>query len=478
MAEIERAKALADTQAILETEVSHDALNYADDVDPVISTGQGLNESIVRQISAAKNEPAWMLALRLEAYNIYRQATLPTYGPDLSKIDFDKIYYYNKPTAERYRDWADVPTTLKTTFERLGVPEAERRWLAGSSAQFESEVVYHRLKKEFEQLGIIFTDMDTAVQEYPELVRAYFGSLVGPNDNFFTALNGAVWSGGTFIYVPKGVEVKVPIQSYFRINRANEGQFERTLIIVEEGAHVEYVEGCSAPMYSGDAMHAAVVEVIVKAHAYARYTTIQNWSKNVYSLETKRAYAYENATMEWIDGNFGSKVTMKYPSVYLQGRGARGTMLSIAVAGAGIQLDSGARMIHNAPQTTSSIISKSIAHNGGRTDYRGDVRFGKDAAGSLAHIECDTILMDDLSAADTLPYNRIENGLVTLEHEAKVSKLSESQLQYCMSRGISERDTTAMIIMGFAEPFIKELPMEYAVELNRLMSFEMTGSVG
>ncbi|MDR3191167.1 MAG: Fe-S cluster assembly protein SufB [Lactobacillaceae bacterium] len=477
MAEIERSKALAATQEAIQ----HDrdaALDYADDIQPVFSTGQGLSEDVVRAISAAKNEPAWMLAYRLEAYQLYLSMELPKWGPDLNEINFADIYYYNKPTTEKYRDWDDVPAEMKDTFERLGVPEAERKWLAGSSAQFESEVVYHRMKEEFEKQGIIFTDTDTALQEYPEMVKEYFGTVVGMADNKLAALNAAVWSGGTFIYVPKNVQIHVPIQSYFRINSANEGQFERTLIVVDEGAHVEYVEGCSAPMYSGDALHAAVVEVIVKKDAYARYTTIQNWSNNVYSLETKRAYAYENATMEWIDGNFGSKATMKYPAVYLQGQGARGTMLSIAVAGEGIHLDSGARMIHNAPNTSSSIISKSIAHDGGKTDYRGDVRFGVNSTGSMAHVECDTILLDDKSSADTIPYNKIDNGNVTLEHEAKVSKLSAEQVNYFMTRGISERDATAMIIMGFAEPFIKELPMEYAVELNRLMSFEMEGSVG
>ncbi|MDR3241663.1 MAG: Fe-S cluster assembly protein SufB [Lactobacillaceae bacterium] len=477
MAEIERTAELAATRAAIEKEDT-DALQYADQFEPVFSTGAGLSEEIVRAISAKKGEPEWMLQYRLDAYQTYLALQMPKFGPDLSTIDFDEIFYYNKPTDEKFRDWDDVPAELKDTFERLGVPEAERKWLAGSSAQYESEVVYSRMKKEFSDLGIIFMDTDSALKEYPELVQQYFGSLVLPNDNKLAALNAAVWSGGTFIYVPKGVHVNVPIQSYFRINSANEGQFERTLIVVDEGAHVDYVEGCSAPMYSGDALHAAVVEVIVKKDAYCRYTTIQNWSDNVYSLETKRAYAYENATMEWIDGNFGSKATMKYPAVYLQGEGARGTMLSIAVAGQGIHLDSGARMLHNAPNTSSSIISKSIAHDGGKTDYRGDVKFAKNATGSTAHVECDTILMDALSSADTIPYNKIENGNVTLEHEAKVSRLSAEQIYYFMSRGISERDATAMIIMGFAEPFIKELPMEYAVELNRLMTFEMAGSVG
>ncbi|MCM0582866.1 Fe-S cluster assembly protein SufB [Weissella diestrammenae] len=477
MAEIERTAELSATRQAIQKKAA-DELQYADDIEPVFSTGKGLSVEVIKAISAAKNEPEWMLEYRLVAYEQFLKMPMPAFGPDLSALNFDEIYYYNKPARDKYRDWNDVPEAMKTTFERLGVPEAERQWLAGSSAQYESEVVYSRMKAEFEALGIIFMDTDSALQQYPELVREYFGTIVKIADNKMTALNAAVWSGGTFIYVPKGVHVNVPIQSYFRINTTNEGQFERTLIIVDEGAHVDYVEGCSAPMYSGDALHAAVVEVVVKKDAYCRYTTIQNWSDNVYSLETKRAYAYRNATMEWIDGNFGSKVTMKYPAVYLQESGARGTMLSIAVAGAGIHLDSGARMIHNAPNTSSSIISKSIAHDGGKTDYRGDVRFVEDAIGATAHVECDTILMDAQSAADTIPYNQVNNGQVTLEHEAKVSRLSAEQLNYFMSRGISERDATAMIIMGFAEPFIKELPMEYAVELNRLMQFEMAGSVG
>lgn len=475
--EIDRQEALERTKIAIQTK-KIDELGRQDDYQAVFSTGRGLNESVIRAISAEKKEPEWMLNYRLRAYQSYLDMPMQTWGPDLSDIDFDVIYYYNKPTHEKYRDWQDVPDTLKQTFERLGVPEAERRWLAGSSAQYESEVVYHRMKAEFEKTGIVFTDTDTAVQEYPELVKAYFGSLVKPTNNKLAALNAAVWSGGTFIYVPKGVHVTTPIQSYFRINTANEGQFERTLIIVDEGAHVDYVEGCSAPMYSGDALHAAVVEVIVKKDGYCRYTTIQNWSNNVYSLETKRAAAHENATMEWVDGNFGSKTTMKYPSVYLEGEGARGTMLSIAVAGQGVTLDSGAQMIHHAKNTSSSIVSKSIAHDGGATDYRGTIKFGRESDGSFAHVECDTILMDDQSSADTIPYNTILNGNVSMEHEAKVSRVSEEQLYYLMSRGISPEKATEMIVMGFVEPFTKELPMEYAVELNRLMKFEMIGSVG
>ncbi len=407
-----------------------------------------------------------------------KKMPMPDFGPDLSDLDLEHMLYYQKATDKQYRDWEDVPDKIKETFDRLGVPEAERKYLAGSSAQYESEVVYHNMREEFEKLGIIFTDMDTGLREYPEIVKEYFSTLVKPTDNKFSALNSAVWSGGTFIYVPKGVRTDIPIQSYFRINAENSGQFERTLIIVDEGASVNYVEGCTAPSYSSDSLHAAVVEVFVKRDGYCRYTTIQNWSKNVYSLETKRAQAMENATMEWVDGNLGSKMTMKYPSVYLDGEGARGTMLSIAVAGEGVDQDSGARMIHAAPNTSSSIVSKSIAKDGGAVDYRGTVRFERDSDGSFAHVECDTIIMDDRSSSDTIPYNTILNGNVSMEHEAKVSKISEEQLYYLMSRGISEAKATEMIIMGFVEPFTKELPMEYAVELNRLISYEMEGSVG
>ncbi|KZT85393.1 Iron-sulfur cluster assembly protein SufB [Lactiplantibacillus plantarum] len=451
---------------------------FHDDVKPAYSTGRGLTEATVREISAAKHEPQWMLDYRLNAYHEYLKMPMPKFGPDLTKLDLKDMLYYQKMTDKKFRDWKEVPADLKRTFDRLGVPEAERKYLAGSSAQYESEVVYHNMRKDFEKLGIIFTDTDTALHDYPELFKKWFGKLVKPTDNKFAALNAAVWSGGSFIYVPKGVQTKTPIQSYFRLNAENSGQFERTLIIVEDGASVDYVEGCTAPNYSSDSLHAAVVEVNVEPNAYCRYTTIQNWSDNVYSLETKRAAAAENATMEWVDGNLGSKVTMKYPSVYLNGEGARGTMLSIAVANNGIHQDSGARMIHNAKNTSSSIVSKSIAKTGGATDYRGTVRFAKHSDGSKAHVECDTIIMDDQSSSNTIPYNEIDSANVAMEHEAKVSKISEEQLYYLMSRGISEAKATEMIIMGFVEPFTKQLPMEYAVELNRLISFEMEGSIG
>ncbi|WP_367342124.1 Fe-S cluster assembly protein SufB [Limosilactobacillus sp.] len=451
---------------------------FHDDVKPEYSTGRGLTEKTVREISAAKHEPKWMLDFRLKSYQIYKKMPMPKFGPDLSDLDLKDMLYFQRMTDKKYRDWKDVPEDLKKTFDRLGVPQAERKYLAGSSAQYESEVVYHNMKQQFDKLGIIFTDTDTALKKYPKLFKKWFGKLVHPTDNKFAALNGAVWSGGSFIYVPKGVKCKTPIQSYFRLNAENSGQFERTLIIVDEGASVDYVEGCTAPNYSSDSLHAAVVEVNVEKNAYCRYTTIQNWSDNVYSLETKRAAAQENATMEWVDGNLGSKVTMKYPSVYLDGKNARGTMLSIAVASNGIHQDSGARMIHNAPNTSSSIVSKSIAKSGGSTDYRGQVRFTEKADGSKAHVECDTIIMDDKSSSDTIPYNEVNNSNVAMEHEARVSKISEEKLYYLMSRGISEEKATQMIVMGFVEPFTKKLPMEYAVELNRLISFEMEGSIG
>ncbi|WDT65372.1 Fe-S cluster assembly protein SufB [Companilactobacillus crustorum] len=451
---------------------------FHDDIEPKYSTGRGLTEETVRQISAEKNEPQWMLDYRLKSYKLYKKLPMPNFGPDLSKLDLKNMLYYQKMTDRKYRDWNDVPDKMKETFDRLGVPEAERKYLGGSSAQYESEVVYHNMRDEFKKLGILFTDTDTALKDYPELFKKWFGKLVKPADNKFAALNGAVWSGGSFIYVPKNVRCDIPIQSYFRLNSENSGQFERTLIIVDEGAKVDYVEGCTAPNYSSDSLHAAVVEVNVQKDAYCRYTTIQNWSDNVYSLETKRAAAAENATMEWVDGNLGSKVTMKYPSVYLNGENAKGTMLSIAVASNGIHQDSGARMIHNAKNTSSSIVSKSIPQTGGSVDYRGTVRFGKHSDGSKAHVECDTIIMDDQSSSDTIPYNEIDNANVSMEHEARVSKISEEQLYYLMSRGISEAKATEMIVMGFVEPFTKKLPMEYAVELNRLISYEMEGSIG
>lgn len=451
---------------------------FHDDVQPVFTTGRGLTEEVVREISRVKEEPEWMLDFRLKSLEAYHKMPMQKWGPTLEDLDFDSIKYYQKASDKPARDWDDVPDKIKETFERIGIPEAERAYLAGASAQYESEVVYHNMKEEFQKLGIIFTDTDSALKEYPEIFKQYFSKLVPPTDNKLAALNSAVWSGGTFIYVPKGVRVDVPLQTYFRINAEGTGQFERTLIVVDEGASVHYVEGCTAPTYSSNSLHAAIVEIFTLKDAYCRYTTIQNWSDNVYNLVTKRARAEAGATVEWIDGNLGAKTTMKYPSVYLEGEGARGTMLSVAFANGKQIQDTGAKMIHNAPNTSSSIISKSIAKSGGEVNYRGQVTFNKNSAGSISHIECDTIIMDNESKSDTIPYNEIHNSQVALEHEAKVSKISEEQLYYLMSRGLTEIQATEMIVMGFVEPFTKELPMEYAVELNRLIQYEMDGSVG
>ena len=451
---------------------------FRDDVTPVFSTGKGISEDVVRAMSAEKEEPEWMLEFRLKSLETFNKMAMQEWGPDLSGINFDDLTYFQKASDKPARDWEDVPEKIKETFERIGIPEAERAYLAGASAQYESEVVYHNMKEEYDKLGIIFTDTDSALKEHPELFKKYFSKLVPPTDNKFAALNSAFWSGGTFIYVPKGVKVDIPLQTYFRINNEATAQFERTLIIVDEGASVHYVEGCTAPTYTTASLHAAIVEIFALDGAYMRYSTIQNWSDNVYNLVTKRATAKKNATVEWIDGNLGAEVTMKYPSVYLDGEGARGTMLSIAFANKGQHQDTGAKMIHNAPHTSSSIVSKSIAKGGGKVDYRGQVTFNKNSKKSVSHIECDTILMDDISSSDTIPFNEIHNSQVALEHEAKVSKISEEQLYYLMSRGLSEQEATEMIVMGFVEPFTKELPMEYAVELNRLISYEMEGSVG
>ena len=445
---------------------------------PVFDIGKGINEDIVREISKIKNEPAWMTEYRVKAYQNFMNLKNPTWGPDLSFIDFDSFTYYIRATDRAMNSWDDVPKEIKDTFERLGIPQAERNYLAGVTTQFESEVVYHSTQKELENLGVIYVDTDTALREYPELVKEYFGTVVPSNDNKYAALNSAVWSGGSFIYVPKGVKVTKPLQSYFRINSDQMGQFERTLIVVDEGAYVNYVEGCTAPIYQKDSLHVANVEIIVKKDATCRYTTIQNWSNNVINLVTKRAHVYENGHMEWIDGNIGSNVNMKYPSCILLGEYAKGTTISIAFAGKNQWQDAGARMIHVAPNTTSNIISKSISRGGGKVNYRGKVSFGKRAKGSKSNIECDTIILDDISTSDTIPINVIKNSDVFLQHEATVSKISEEQLFYLMSRGLSEAEATEMIVMGFIEPFAKELPMEYAVELNQLIKLEMEGSIG
>lgn len=451
---------------------------FHDDIDSLHDSGRGLNEELIREISAKKEEPKWMLEYRLKAYNHFLERETPTWGADLSEIDWNDYTYYRTVSDRPARIWEDVPGKIKETFERLGVPQAERAYLAGTGAQYESEVVYANMKEEFEKLGIVFMDTDTGLKEYPELFKEYFGTVVPHDDNKLSALNTAVWSGGTFLYVPKGVHLEIPIQMYFRINEEKMGQFERTLIIVEEGASIHYVEGCTAPTFSSSSLHAAVVEIIVKEGGHCRYTTIQNWSDNVYNLVTKRAHAYKDASVEWVDGNLGAKTTMKYPSIILKGENARGNVISVAMAGEGQVQDTGTKVIHLAPHTSSSIVSKSISREGGAVDYRGQVYIAPEAKNSFSHIECDTIIMDEKSRSDTIPFNEIHNSDVSLEHEAKVSKISEEQLYYLMSRGLSEGEATEMIVMGFVEPFAKELPMEYAVELNRLISYEMEGSVG
>ena len=451
---------------------------FHDDVESVYKTEKGLTEEIVREISAKKNEPRWMLDYRLKAFEHFKNRPMPEWGADLSELDFDEYTFYRQASNKPARTWDDVPEKIKETFERLGVPQAERAYLAGAGAQYESEVVYHNMKKQFEDIGIVFMDTDSALQEYPEIFKEYFGTVVPYDDNKLSALNAASWSGGTFLYVPKNVRVDVPIQMYFRMNEESMGQFERTLIVVDEGASIHYVEGCTAPTFSSSSLHAATVEIIVKKDAYCRYTTIQNWSDNVYNLVTKRATAAENATVEWVDGNIGAKTTMKYPSIFLKGRGAKGTVTTMAMAGKGQIQDTGTKIYHLAPDTSSTIVSKSIAREGGVVNYRGQVYVSADAKNSDSHIECDTILLDAQSKSDTIPYNEIHNSYVNLEHEAKVSKVSEEQLYYLMSRGLTEQQATEMIIVGFVEPISKELPMEYAVELNRLIAYEMEGSVG
>ncbi|WP_430535213.1 Fe-S cluster assembly protein SufB [Listeria rocourtiae] len=444
----------------------------------VFRSERGLTEDIVREISTIKEEPQWMLDFRLKSLEQFYKMPMPQWGGDLSELKFEDIRYYVKPSDHTVNDWDEVPDEIKRTFDKLGIPEAEQKYLAGASAQYESEVVYHNLKQDLEDLGIVFKDTDSALKENEDIFREYFSKVIPPTDNKFAALNSAVWSGGSFIYVPKGVKVDTPLQAYFRINSENMGQFERTLIIVDEGASVNYVEGCTAPVYTTNSLHSAVVEIIVKRDAYCRYTTIQNWANNVYNLVTKRTFCDENATMEWIDGNIGSKLTMKYPAVHLRGEGARGMTLSIAIAGKGQRQDAGAKMLHLAPNTSSTIVSKSISKQGGNVTYRGIVHFGRNSAGSRSNIECDTLIMDNASTSDTIPYNEILNSDISLEHEAKVSKVSEEQLFYLMSRGVTEEEATEMIVMGFIEPFTKELPMEYAVEMNRLIKFEMEGSIG
>jgi Fe-S cluster assembly protein SufB len=443
------------------------------------SAQRGLSEAVVRDISAKKNEPMWMLQRRLRALSIFEKKPMPNWGSDLSGIDFDNIKYFVRSTEKQAATWDDLPADIKNTYDKLGIPEAEKqRLVAGVAAQYESEVVYHKIREDLEEQGVIFLDTDTGLKEHPEIFEEYFGSVIPAGDNKFAALNTAVWSGGSFIYVPKGVHVEIPLQAYFRINTENMGQFERTLIIVDEGAYVHYVEGCTAPIYSSDSLHSAVVEIIVKRNARCRYTTIQNWSNNVYNLVTKRAKAEAGATMEWVDGNIGSKVTMKYPAVWLTGEHAKGEVLSIAFAGEGQHQDAGAKMLHLAPHTSSTIVSKSVARGGGRTSYRGLVQVNKGAHHSASTVKCDALLVDEISRSDTYPYVDVREDDVAMGHEATVSKVSEDQLFYLMSRGLTEDEAMAMVVRGFVEPIARELPMEYALELNRLIELQMEGAVG
>ncbi|AEE45825.1 Fe-S cluster assembly protein SufB [Cellulomonas fimi] len=440
---------------------------------------RGLSEAVVREISALKNEPEWMLKTRLKSLRLFEKKPMPWWGSDLSGIDFDNIKYFVRSTEKQAASWEDLPEDIKNTYDRLGIPEAEKqRLVAGVAAQYESEVVYHQIQESLEEQGVIFLDTDTGLREHPEIFEQYFGSVIPPGDNKFASLNTAVWSGGSFVYVPPGVHVEIPLQAYFRINTENMGQFERTLIIADEGSYVHYVEGCTAPVYSSDSLHSAVVEIIVKKNARVRYTTIQNWSNNVYNLVTKRATAAEGATMEWVDGNIGSKVTMKYPAIYLMGEHARGETLSIAFAGEGQHQDAGAKMVHAAPHTSSSIVSKSVARGGGRTSYRGLVQVLEGAEHSASNVLCDALLVDQISRSDTYPYVDVREDDVSMGHEATVSRVSEDQLFYLMSRGMPETEAMAMIVRGFVEPIARELPMEYALELNRLIELQMEGAVG
>jgi len=439
---------------------------------------KGLSKDTVREISKLKDEPEWMLDFRLRAYDVFMKKPMPQWGGDLNKIDFQNIYYYAKASEKTEKNWDDVPENVKNTFDKLGIPEAEKKFLAGVGAQYESEVVYHSLREDLAKQGVLFLDTDTALKEQPELFKKYFAKIIPPEDNKFAALNSAVWSGGSFIYIPPGVKVDMPLQAYFRINAENIGQFERTLIIADEGSEVHYIEGCTAPVYSSESLHVAVVELLAHKDAKLRYTTIQNWSNDVYNLVTKRAYAYEGATVEWIDGNIGSKLTMKYPGIYLMGRKAYGETLSIAFAGKNQHQDTGAKMVHLAPDTTSKVTSKSVSRANGRSTYRGLLKVAKGATNVKATVRCDALLLDDTAKTDTYPYMEIDQEDATVTHEATVGKIGDEQIFYLMSRGFSEDEALSLIVNGFMEPFTKELPMEYAVELNRLIKLEMDNSVG
>ena len=444
----------------------------------VFKTRKGLDEQVVNEISRIKKEPPWMTKFRLKAYRIFQKKALPGWGGDLSKINFEEIYYYLKPTFSRASSWEELPEEIKKTYDIIGVPQAEKKFLAGVSAQYESEVVYESINKKLRKLGVIFCDMDTALQKYPKIVKQYFGTLIPPHDNKFAALNSAVWSGGSFVYVPQGIKVDLPLQAYFRINAERFGQFERTLIIAEEGSDVHYIEGCTAPIYTTDSLHAAVVEIFVKKNARVRYTTVQNWSTNVYNLVTKRARAESHALMEWIDCNIGSKLTMKYPSVYLYGEGARGEVLSIAFAGRNQLQDAGAKMLHFAPNTSSRIVSKSISKDGGRTSYRGLVQVMPGAKNSSVYVSCDALIIDEKSRSDTYPYMKIKESETEIQHEATVEKLGDEKLFYLMARGLKKVDAEGLLVNGFIEPVAREIPLEYSIELNRLINLEMSGSVG
>jgi Fe-S cluster assembly protein SufB len=452
--------------------------DFHDDIVYLSQTKRGLSRETVEEISAFKDEPEWMRNFRLRAYDHFLKRAMPTWGGDLSHIDFDKIVYYRKPSEREEKSWDDVPDQIKQTFERLGIPEAERKFLAGVGAQYDSEVVYHSVREELSKLGVVFMGTDQGLKEYPEIFEKYFATVVPPEDNKFSALNSAVWSGGSFVYVPKGVEVPLPLQAYFRINGENTGQFERTLIVVDEGAKVHYIEGCTAPLYATDALHVAVVEVIALPGSKVRYTTIQNWSNDVYNLVTKRAHAHERATVEWIDANTGSRLTMKYPSIYLRGRGATADIISVAVAGKGQHQDTGAKAIHLAPDTRSRIVSKSVSKDGGRATYRGNLKVAPGATGVVASVRCDALMLDDQSRSDTYPYIDIQEDDTTMTHEATVGKISQDQIFYLMSRGLTENEAQNLIVQGFLEVFTKELPMEYAIEFNRLVKLEMDGALG
>jgi Fe-S cluster assembly protein SufB len=450
---------------------------FRDNIEYTYKTKKGLSEDIVKEISGIKNEPDWMLEKRLTGYKVFKNKPMPTWGADLSKIDFDDVYYYLKPTGNKENAWEKVPEEIKRTFDKLGIPEAERKFFSGAEIQYDSEVVYGNVRKELEKQGVIFTDTDTAIKKYPELVKKYFGTVIPPTDNKFAALNTAVFSGGSFIYVPKGVKVAMPLQAYFRINAEKAGQFERTLIIADEGADVTYIEGCTAPIYISSSLHSAVVEIVVHKNAHVRYVTIQNWSRNVYNLVTQRAYAYENAHMEWIDANIGSKVNMKYPSVYLKGRGSKGEILSVAVAGENQVQDSGGKMLHLAPDTTSKIISKSVSKKNGVASYRGQLYVSKEAANVKSTVRCDALLLNKESKTNTYPYMEIKRDDATITHEAAVGKIGEEQLFYLMSRGLTEEDALTTVVLGFLDPLTKALPMEYSIELKRLIKLDTSNSV-